>query len=87
MSNTFLTKAIKLYFELGYYNVNEVYAFFLKQSNFDRGYLVLNDFEAITGISIEFYKKHKAEIGKLEYKAFQAWLENYKIKHPEEFVA
>ena len=87
MTNSFLTKAIKYYYDEGYYTLKSVRGFFERQSNYDKGLLVEGDFQEITGISLDFYETHKDEIGSLKKQAFQAWLKNYKIEHPEEFVA
>ena len=86
MTNSFLTRAIKFYYEQGYYTLRSVRGFF-KQDNYDKGLLVESDFQEITGISLEFYETHKDEIGSLKCQAFQTWFENYKIEHPEEFAA
>lgn len=85
-SGKILAKAVDLYFHDGYYTVNVVRGFF-KQSNYDKNLIEEGDFEAITGISFEFYNEHKEEIGGLKYQAFQAWMESYKVEHQKEIIA
>ena len=68
-----------MYWEGGHYTLATVRGFFSRQSNFDRGLLVKDDFKAITGITLEYYEEHKSEIRSLKYTAFQAWIESHTI--------
>ena len=85
-SGKILARAVDLYFRDGYYTVNVVRGFF-KQSNYDKNLIEESDFEAITGISFEFYNEHKEEIGGLKYQAFQAWMESYKVGEQQNVTA